>query len=275
MTPREAARALACRLAAANIDHPELEAEVLVRTATGLTREQFYAGQPGDLTALPALGDRRLAREPLAYITRTREFYGHEFAIDRGALVPRQESELLVDMAVQATRSHPGALVVDVGTGSGCIATSVALARTDGGPTVGIESSAAALSLARRNADQLGADVGLVRSDLATAISRADVLVANLPYIPREIIATLDPEVREWEPRTALDGGPDGLTLIRRIVDDCGRRLHPGLLALECDPFQVPELARMMNDAGGTDIDVHRDLAGNERVVSCRWDVRP
>ncbi len=275
MTPREAARALACRLSAANIDDPELEAEVLVRTATGLSREQFYAGAPATLERLEALVERRLTREPLAYITGTREFYGHAFEVTPAVLIPRQETELLVEMAISATRDHPGALVVDVGTGSGCIAASIALARTDAGPTLGLDASADTLRVARRNATRLGASVALVQSNLAMTIGAADVVVANLPYIPQATIPALAPEVREWEPREALDGGADGLDLIRPLIDDCGRRLRPGLLALECDPAQAAEIGRLMQRAGGAAVEVHRDLAGSERVVSCRWDTGP
>jgi release factor glutamine methyltransferase len=268
---REAARALAGRLSAAGTGDATLEAEVIVRTAAGLSREQFYAGGCGDLSTLPELVERRLAREPLAYITGSREFYGNSFAVGPDVLIPRPESELLVELALQRLTERPRGRVLDVGTGSGCIACSVALHRQDGGRTIACDISEGALRLARQNATKLQAPIDLMRSDLAAAVGGAEVVVANLPYVASGVIGTLAPEVRDWEPTLALDGGCDGLLLVRQLIADCATRLRPGFLALEIDPAQATAVASALGEGGATGVRIHRDLANRDRVVSAQW----
>jgi release factor glutamine methyltransferase len=273
MTPRELPRAVARQLSEHGIDDAAFEAELLVRHAACLSRERFYAGAPGDLAPLDSLVERRLNREPLAYIVGKREFYGREFLVTRDVLVPRPESELLVELALRETRS-PGAIVADIGTGSGCLAVSIALAREDDGPTIATDVSTPALAIARANDAAQAAGVQFIRADLAFAIGHIDVLVANLPYVPTATIEALEPEVRDWEPRAALDGGPDGLDAIRLLVADCGMRLRPSFIALECDPVQAPAIALALQCSGASDVVVHRDLAGRDRVVTGRWETR-
>ena len=270
-TPREAARALAGRLSEAGIEDATLEAEVIVRTAARLSRVQLYAGACGNLSALPELVERRLAHEPLAYITGTREFYGHEFTVGPGVLIPRPESEILVDLALAEIERAPGSRVLDVGTGSGCIACSIALGRRDGGRTSACDVSLAVLQAGRGNATALGAVVDFFRSDLASATGGADIVVANLPYIPTRTIDGLAPEVRDWEPALALDGGCEGIELVGRLIADCATRLRPWFLALEIDPAQAPRVTVMLGEGGAVDICTHRDLTGRERIVSARW----
>ncbi|MCK9519841.1 MAG: peptide chain release factor N(5)-glutamine methyltransferase [Dehalococcoidia bacterium] len=271
MRARAAARAAAAELAREGIPDPEFEAEYLVRQAAGLTRAQYFADVelPASAQArLRELLDRRLQREPAAYIAGTREFYGLDFDVGPGVLVPRPETELLVD-AVLRECGPGGATIIDAGTGSGCIAVTVAL-RAPGAYVVGVDVSGDALRVARRNARRHGAAVAFVRGDLATAIRAADIVAANLPYIPSEEVVELEPEVRYWEPAVALDGGPDGTVLIRRLIDDCSTRLRPRLLALEVGFGQAGDVAAYAA-ANGARVEVAKDLAGIDRHVLCRW----
>jgi release factor glutamine methyltransferase len=273
MTLRELAAAIRRRLESAGIDDAALEAEGLVRTATGASREAYFAGAeapPSCHVALDRLVARRLAREPLAYISGEREFYGLAFGVNSAVLIPRPESELLVERTLNHLHGTPDALVVDVGTGSGCLAVAIEAHRNTKGRTLGVDVSAAAVAVARLNARRHNARVAFVRGSLADAVGTADIVVANLPYIPSDEVDALEPELRDWEPRIALDGGTDGLQLIRELIDDCAQRLQPSRLLLEvamgqADP--VSEYARLRSCS----VTVYKDLAGIDRVVDVRW----
>jgi release factor glutamine methyltransferase len=267
---REAAALAAGTLERAGIPVSRLEAEYLVRHAAGLDRVHYFLAPELDseqLADVQAAIERRLAREPLTYIVREREFWGRPFTVTPDALIPRPETELLVEFAARET--PPGGVVADIGTGTGCIAVSVALERPDV-RVVATDCSAAALAVAAENARRHGAQVHLAAADLATAIRRADVVVANLPYIPSAEVLALEPEIRDWEPLVALDGGEDGLSLIRRLVVDCAMRLRPACLALEVAYGQATEAAAFVEDQGAS-AEVMKDLAGIDRVVVARW----
>ncbi len=267
----EAARIAKC-LTTAGVADSLFEAELLTRAAAGISRPQFFADPeltPAVSRRLDELAERRSAREPFAYITGHREFYGLEFMVSPATLIPRPETELLVEAALEELRRSPQATVVDIGTGSGAIAVAVAV-HAPGASVTGVDISRHALSVARVNSQTHGATVNLFRGNLATAVAAADVILANLPYIPSTDIAGLEPEVRDWEPRLALDGGPDGLRLVRQLITDCGVRLRPRLLALELGIGQAARVARMAGQHGAQ-ASVRRDLAGIERVVCLRW----
>lgn len=218
------------------------------------------------------LVDRRSRREPFAYLVGTREFYGLELEVDARVLIPRPETETLVDEAISILRDRARttegpSLVVDVGTGSGAIA--CAVATHDGtAHVVGADLSAGALVVADVNRRRLGLArrVGLVRGDLLNWLRRpADLILANLPYIPSERIAGLMPEVSRYEPRMALDGGPDGADLMRRLVSQAAVLLRPGgSILLELDPDQVEPIKSVALDMDAT---VLPDLAGDARVL--------
>lgn len=270
MNARAAARGAADELARAGVPDPTFEAEYLVRFAAGLSRVRYFVDDEldeGQLAAVRAALERRLRREPAAYICGEREFYGLSFAMTPDVLVPRPETELLVDLAL--AESGAGDTVADIGTGSGCVAIAVAKTRP-GLRVLGCDVGRAALAVARQNAQRHAAPIELVQGDLAAPVGRAAVIVANLPYIPSEEVAALDPEVQHWEPALALDGGPDGLTLVRRLVDDCARRLRPRLLALEVGFGQAAAAAEHAT-AREASVEIVKDLAGIERVVCCRW----
>lgn len=271
MNTAEAARDARERLAAAGVPDAAFEAELLVRTAAGLTRAQFFAGRPFPDDArgeLEALLTRRLQREPAAHLIGVREFYELAFEVGRDVLVPRPETELLVELALAEARS--GEVIIDVGTGSGAIAVATARHLAGRAMVTATDVSPAALAYARRNARRNGANVAFARADLLAPFARADIVLANLPYIPAGEIDQLEPEVSRWEPRVALDGGADGFALIRRLVADCGERLRPRLLALEVGYGQAAEVARIVAAAGFA-VELVPDLAGIDRLVVGRW----
>lgn len=273
MNARSEAARVAKELRAARVPDADFEAELLVRAAAGLSRPEYFARpelSPEASARLDELARRRAAREPFAYISGMHEFFGLEFEVGPDVLIPRAETEALVETGLAEIETVPGAAtVIDIGTGSGAVAVSVALYA----PTahlVAIDVSRRALAVARSNASRLGAEVEFAQGHLAAAVGRADIVLANLPYIPTLVLATLEPEVRDWEPRLALDGGPDGLRLIRELVDDCAGRLRPRLLALEVAIDQA-DVVGSYGEATGAEIEVVADLAGIDRVVCLRW----
>lgn len=271
MNAREAAAMAYEALSRAGVPDSRLEAEYLVRHASGLDRVRFFLApelDPEQEAAIAAALQRRLDREPLSYIVREHEFWGRRFAVTPDALIPRPETELLVEFAArQAPRQ---AVVADIGTGTGCVAISLALERPDL-RVVATDCSSAALRVALHNVLRHGAPVQLIAADLATALGRADVVVANLPYIPSAEVLALEPEIRDWEPLVALDGGEDGLLLIRRLIVDCAHRLRPAALAVEVAFGQARDVASFAAETGASAVDIIQDLAGIDRVVTARW----
>ena len=271
------------------LETPRLDAELLAAHALGLGRVQLYVQHdrpllPDELAALRELVKRRQGGESVAYIVGRKEFFGLPFAVDARVLVPRPDTETLVDEALsylrdwlaqpasEATRERPPIKVADVGTGSGAIA--VAIARHARGTWVAAtDLSADALVVARDNAARNDVAIELYQGDLDEALAPLaplDLIVANLPYIPTASLASLPPEVRA-EPALALDGGPDGLSLVRRLVAAAPALLVPGgVLALEIGAGQAADTAALMEAAGFADIRWRRDLAGIDRVVSGR-----
>ncbi len=263
------------RLENAGIDQPLLEAELLLALAAGVKRLDVLVGLSRPLTAteqeqFEALISRRCSREPLAYIRQSQEFYGLDFEIGPGVLIPRPETELLVDLA-QEMMGDRGGTVMDIGTGSGCIAVAAAV-RMQNVRVVATESSDCALPYARRNAARHGtADrIEFVRASGLDSIEDAaiSVILSNPPYIPTDVIPTLQPEVRNYEPRQALDGGRDGLAIIRTLVTQSPRVLqHDGWLAIEVGLGQAANVMELMLPAGFLNIASRKDLAGIDRVV--------
>ena len=223
---------------------------------------------------LGALITRRISGEPLAYITGQREFYGLDLEVNESVLIPRQETELLVELTLEylANRDegHEPATVVDVGTGSGAVALAVA-AHADNARVIGVEISPSALAVAMRNRDRLpGSGAEFVLGNLLTAITApVDVIVSNPPYIPSGTLPTLASEIQR-EPRGALDGGNDGLDHFRRLATQADERLAPsGVLIVELMPEQMDaatEITRrtMLNIES---VSVHSDLMGNRRAL--------
>ena len=249
-----------------------MEAEVLTRHASGLSRSAYFADEPVDDASrerLTELVERRLQREPTPYLTGVREFRGIEFAVGPGALIPRPETELLVEIGLAELERRPESVVVDMGTGCGNVAIAIADA-APGARIIATDFSADALQLAARNVARHEAAVELVRADLGHVLARADVILSNLPYVPTGVIPELQPEVRGWEPHIALDGGEDGLDLVRAVLDDCAARLRPRLVAFEVGLGQARQLTEYVSGLGA-EAGIANDLVGWERVVTARW----
>ncbi|NLV74993.1 MAG: peptide chain release factor N(5)-glutamine methyltransferase [Chloroflexi bacterium] len=265
----------------AGIDTPELDSRLLLQRVTGLAHAQLYLSGQQPLTAsqrqqLDGLLARRLRREPMAYILGQRAFYDLELEVTPDVLVPRPETEALVEAAIAwGGQFARRAWAVDVGTGSGAIA--LALARHLSATMVaGLDISLDALRVAKRNAQRVDVTerVMLLNSDLLAALREPFALVcANLPYLPTAILTQRQPEVRDYEPRLALDGGTDGLVLIRRLCEMLPTRLAKrALVLLEIDQGQGETVSALLSAVRpGAQIRVLRDYAGYERVVRAEW----
>ena len=272
-----ALRAASRRLGAGGSETPRLDAEVLLRHVLGVDRTGLFVRLPEaigreQLAAFEGLVAARLGGAPVAYLTGEREFMGLPFAVRPGVLVPRPETEGLVEWALGWLADRPGGAVVDVGTGSGAIALSLAalLPPQWGGRIVAADVSAAALAVARENRDRLGLRdrAALVRGDLvAWCGGPVALLLANLPYLRPEQVAG-NPALAA-EPRLALVGGGDGLEPMRRLIADAPRVLAPGgALGLEIDPSQAAAVAGLIAAAlPGARVEVRPDLAGLARHV--------
>ena len=267
------------KLEAAGIPDARLEAEVLVMNVMRMARQNVFAEQDTEVTgqqqsALDAFLERRYQREPMAYILGQREFYGINVVITPAVLIPRPETEGLVEhalfMALMGMESTE-LVIVDVGTGSGAIAINLAI-HLPAAKIFAVDVEDSVLDVAAYNVQAHGvADrVTLAIGDLLDAVpGPIDLIVANLPYIPTDRIPTLQPEVQH-EPVIALDGGPDGLDLIRRLLVQAEDKLKPsGIILLEMDPDQVPvvqELALNHFPEGSTSVE--KDLAGMDRILT-------
>ncbi len=268
----------AAALAAAGVVSARADAEWLLADALDVARGRLMTepDRPLDGEAAAryarALG-RRTAREPLQHIVGTQAFRDLTVRVGPEAMVPRPETETLVEWALALLPDAPAPVVVDVGAGTGCIACAIAAERP-AARVVALEISPAAAALARANVAALGleARVTVVESDLLAALGglRADLIVANLPYLPSALIETLPPEVSRSDPRLALDGGADGLDVIRRLAAGARARLAPGgTLVLEtAGGEQVRAAADLLRAAGFAEVATRADLAGVERFVA-------
>jgi release factor glutamine methyltransferase len=271
---RDALGAATDALLAAGVESPRLDAELLLAEATGRERAELVAGsreavEPGAGRLFGEMVRRRLRREPVAYILGRRGFRGIELAVDRRVLIPRPETELLVELAVEA---GPRTLL-DVGTGSGAVALAVA-DELPGCEVTATDTSAGALEVARDNAARLGlADrvrfvegtiPGLEGSDDEADEAGFDLIVANLPYVAEREWPGLAPEVTTWEPREALLAGPDGLDAYRAFTSELSAA---PVVGVEVGEGQAEAVGEMVREAGFGGVETRRDLAGIERVV--------
>jgi len=281
-------------LAEAGVDAPRLTAEVLLAHVLGITRTQLLSRPERQLSAetlapFQSLVSRAAQGEPLAYLTGRREFYGLDFLVDSRVLVPRPETELLVDFALTLHAPRSTLHILDIGAGSGCIAITLAL-KLPAARVTAIDISPEALALARLNAERHGVSnrVTFIQSDLLSnlqfsnlqspvsnlqslisnlqsPITNYQLLIANLPYIPSDELPRLP--VARHEPALALDGGPDGLALIRRLLADAPRLMASrGRLLLEIGAAQGEAAAALARAAfPSAQIEIHQDLAGHDR----------
>jgi release factor glutamine methyltransferase len=262
------------------IEWPHLEAEILLAHVLKFKRIELYTNHeklvtPAELGKFKAMIQRRSQHEPIAYITNNQPFMSLDFYVDRNVLIPRPETELLVEQVVScSSERNRGAscqLLVDLGTGSGCIAISLAKFL----PTVkviGTDSSPEALAIAQKNAEthNVTERCEFRQGDLFEPIQeKIDLIVSNPPYIPSKEIDGLMTDVKDWEPRTALDGGPDGLDYIRKIIAEAPNHLSPnGTLFMEIGFDQGERVKKLAEEAGKyVEVKIIKDLNGKDRIL--------
>lgn len=270
---------LTARLKAAGHDEATAEAESLLAHALGCRRLEIYLHGERKLTLaqlalLKTQAQRLEAGEPLQYVLGEVEFCGRVFTCDARALIPRPETELLIEAALGFSKvwKKKQPKVPDLGTGTGCIAITLALAKPQA-QIFAVDISPDALVLAKQNAERYGvADkIQFVQADLLTpfAAGELDLIVSNPPYVPTAEWGELPRPIRDFEPRNALDAGPDGLDVLRRLIAQAAEKLAPsGGLALEIGEDQGRSVSELMKAAGFVNVTVKKDFAGWDRVVS-------
>ena len=272
MNYREAYETGKGALAAAGIEEAELDARLLLEEICGTDRNTLLVHGDRNVTEeelaqYKEMLEKRSAHIPLQQIIGRQSFMGLDFYVDENVLIPRQDTELLVEEALQEL--HDGMRILDMCTGSGCILLSL-LKYPNDCEGIGADISEEALKVAERNRVQLGLEnAAFIRSDLFEAVEgKFDLLVSNPPYICSDVIDTLMPEVREHEPRQALDGSADGLHFYRRILADCRAYLKPGgMLLFEIGYDQGEAVKRLMEENGFLEVEVKKDYGGLDRVV--------
>ena len=269
-TARDALDGARTAIAAGGSPSARLDAELLLADVLGVSRERLVR-EP----ELPVAGEavrrfqshvrrRAIERVPVAFIVGRRGFRRLDLLVDHRVLVPRPETELLIEVGLELA---PGARVLDCCTGSGAIARALKDERPDL-QVSGSDLSAPALEVARANAQRLRLDVEWIEADLLDGVDRGfDAILANPPYVPRATIVTLEPEIARHEPRLALDGGEDGLDLVRRLI---AQAAATPLLALEVGERQADAVVALLAGAGFSAVERLTDLAGIERVVVAR-----
>jgi release factor glutamine methyltransferase len=285
VTVAEALARGAARLGEAGVPEPALDAELLLRHVLGWQRATLIAGRDrpvpsASLERFEALIAERRKRRPLQHLTGTQAFWRQEFHVTPDVLIPRPETELLVETALALLRGLPAPVVVDVGTGSGCIALSIA-AELPHAEVHATDVSAAALAVAADNACRLGLaervcfHEGDLLEPVAEQAGRVDLIASNPPYVAEEERAALAPEVRDHEPPVALYPPLDRYSVYRRLVPAAAHQLRPGgQLVLELGHGMAEEVARLCRGEGYSIVALERDLQGIPRVLAVRRQAR-
>jgi release factor glutamine methyltransferase len=262
------------------IESARLDAELLVAHALGIDRVKLYMDlerplTPGELARIRELVMRRRKREPIAYILGRREFFGRNFQVSSAVLVPRPDTEILIERALELLPSEASVRVLDLCTGSGCIAVTLAAERT-GLEVDATDLSPEALEVASGNAQALGVEgrARFYKGDLFGALPERreyELIVCNPPYIPETERASLAPDVEAFEPALALFGGNDGFEIVRRLAAEAPKWLaKDASILIEVGAGQAPAVAELLAAAGLGEIRTHADLGGHERVVEAR-----
>ncbi len=255
----------------AEIKEAELEAFYIIEAVMNLSRPMFFLKKRDevseqDVKSCLAIAQKRKEHMPLQYILGTQEFMGLSFKVTPDVLIPRQDTEGLVEEVLKQVK--PGMKVLDMCTGSGCIAVSVAKFV----PNIQVSAadiSPKALEVARENAAKNQVQINFIESDMFTEIrEKYDMIISNPPYIKSQVVTTLMPEVRDYEPHLALDGKEDGLFFYRKLASESGNFLTPGgMLCLEIGYDQGVEVAQLLKQQGFTQVRVEQDLCGLDRNV--------
>ena len=281
MTLRQAYEAGIERLKEAGIEEAGLDAWYLLEYVTGINRATYFADSNQEMkdshrATYQALISERETRIPLQHLTGVQEFMGLEFRVNEHVLIPRQDTEILVETALEKINTKKPLRVLDMCTGSGCILLSVlSYGRKKCEITgVGVDVSDKALQVAKENGRNLQVDAEWIESDLFSGVSgKFDMILSNPPYIPSAVIETLQLEVREHDPRLALDGKEDGLYFYRRITEESRNYLQPGgWLIFEIGAEQGEAVSFYLKQNGFAQVAVKKDLAGLDRVVCGVYD---
>lgn len=258
-----------------NIDTFSLDAQLIAMEALDITRVKLLTYPDMEVShtqykVIRAMADKRLKNMPIQYILGHCEFMGMEFNVNECTLIPRGDTEILVEQAIATIKSSGLNYVLDIGTGSGAIA--ISLAKYTDAKVTAVDISEGALNKAIENAGINNVNVEFIKSDLFENVTGSfDIIVSNPPYIETEVIDTLDSQVKDFEPVTALDGGKDGLYFYRKIVQNCHKYLnYGGYIMFEIGYNQGEALADILKNADFSDIQVKKDLAGLNRLVIAR-----
>ena len=278
VTRKEIREETARRLRDAGLEDFEYETWMLLEWKLGVDRTEYFMCPDAEVPrerqeALESMLREREKRIPLQYLMGNCEFMGYSFSVDERVLIPRQDTECLVELAVDQMRQSPEPCrVLDLCTGSGCIGVSVKLLCPQA-QVVLSDVSEGALAVAAENARRLGVPVDVVQGDLFENVQGTfDYILSNPPYIPSEVIDGLMPEVRDHEPRLALDGTADGLHFYRRIIREATGYLRSGgRLLFEIGQEQGAALLALLQEAGYAETEIRQDLAGNDRIAVGRW----
>jgi release factor glutamine methyltransferase len=264
------------RLKAAGLDQPVLDSRLLVEAAAGASRADILTDpyrplEPGQVRRLDELVERRARREPISHILGRQGFWSIMLKVTPDVLTPRPDTELIVSIALKSFDETDRFAVLDLGVGSGAILLAI-LAERPAARGLGIDVSEEALAVARENAASLGLEgrAALLRGDWTAGLADEsfDLVVSNPPYVRSGEIAGLEPEVRDHEPRLALDGGPDGLDAYRFLAGEILRVLKPGgMFIIETGHDQGPGVRDLFQQAGATRAEIHKDFGGRDRAV--------
>lgn len=277
MTYNEVIKMAKRMLADAGVDDINTDVNIIMENVTGKTKAQLLmvgdAMIPNsELSLFKDMVEKRASRVPLQYLLGYQEFMGYRFFVDENVLIPRQDTEILVETVLKYV--EPGMKIIDVCTGSGCILISILkkMGKDSGIVGVGTDIMPGAINVAMMNAKSNDVNAVFYKTDLMAGIkAKVDIIVSNPPYINSDVIDTLMPEVKDYEPKRALDGGEDGLKFYRRITKECKPRLKEGgLLAFEIGYDQGLAVKELMENAGFTEVKIIKDYAGCDRVVTGR-----
>lgn len=262
------------------IDMPELEASILMHDSLGVSISEIYSNPAmniaeNDLRKLNERLTRRLDREPSGYITGKREFYSRDFHVNNNVLIPRPETELLVERTLELIPVESNYTVLDVGAGSGCVAITLALERT-GITVLAADLSFNAVNVAMMNTVRHAVSdrVFLINTDMLSAMtgSSVDVIVSNPPYVSDSDYAELPRDIREYEPRMALWGGVDGTEFIEKLISESRKVLRGhGICLIETGYDQAGKVSDIFKSFGYRNINIYSDINGIDRVVSAQW----
>lgn len=273
MTVAEAVSSITSQLKYAAIDTASLDAQLIVSNGTGMTRVQILT-YPDKILAenekckINEMVAKRIKRMPMQYILGVCEFMGLNFKVNSDTLIPRGDTEILVEEAIKLINEKQYKSVIDIGTGSGAI--SVSVAKYTNAEVTAVDISDRAIATAKVNAENNNVNVDFVKSDLFSAINgKFDLILSNPPYIERDVIDTLEPDVKEYEPVLALDGGADGLDFYRKITKDLSRYLNnKGSIIFEIGYNQGRAVSELLGAYSFKEISIKKDLAGLDRVVA-------